>query len=301
MKKHKISLNEPLALNSTASDDYELMDSGNSRKLERFGAYVLDRFEPQAIWKPALTPDRWRQAVASYQLEKGKSSGKWQVFSELPEDWQIRINGLSFKLRVRQSRHIGIFPEQSPSWLWIEEKIKTHGETARVLNLFGYTGAASLFSARAGAQVTHVDASRSAVKWAQANQELNGMGSLPIRWIVDDTLKFVEREKRRGSQYDGIILDPPRFGRGPKGETWKFDDAVRDLLRKCSQILSPNPVFIYLTAYDVLEKPEDLAYWLSEIMRPFAGQIEYGWMVQQEKSAGRKIDQSMFARWYKIK
>jgi 23S rRNA (cytosine1962-C5)-methyltransferase len=301
MKKHKNNLNKPLTISSNAVDDYELIDSGNSRKLERFGAYVLDRFEPQAVWKPALSSDRWQQAAAAYRLEKGKPSGKWQIFSELPEEWQISIKDLSFSLRLRQSRHIGIFPEQSPSWQWIEDKIKAHGETTRVLNLFGYTGAASLFSARAGAQVIHVDASRSAVKWAQANQELNGLGSLPIRWIVDDALKFVEREARRGSQYDAIMLDPPKFGRGPKGETWKFDRSVIDLLQKCFQILSPDPLFIYLTAYDVRERPEDLSFWLSEMMRPFAGQVEYGWLVQQEKSAGRKINQSMFARWYTIK
>lgn len=300
MKKNKATNTKQVFPETNGWEDYELIDSGKSRKLERFGTITLDRFEPQAVWKPALPQGRWQQASASYQLEKGKQAGKWQIFSETPREWQIRFSDLTFQLRLRDSRHIGIFPEQCQSWLWLEEKIKKAGGNPRVLNLFGYTGAATLFAARAGAQVTHVDASRSAVKWAQTNQELNDLSSLPIRWIVDDALKFVQREARRGVQYDGIILDPPKFGRGPKGEIWKFEQTVTNLLQECSQILSPDLLFIYLTAYDIYETPEEIADWLSYLMRLTTGQIEYCWMVQQEKSAGRKINQSMFARWFRI-
>ncbi len=204
---------------------------------------------------------------------------------------------MQFQLQVRDSRHVGIFPEQSPNWLWLEEKIRNAVTQPRIINLFGYTGAASLFALRAGAAVTHVDASRSAEKWGQFNQELSGLKDLPLRWIVDDAFKFVERETRRGLLYDGIILDPPKFGRGPKGEVWKFDKAVPDLLNSCSHILSANPLLICLTAYDVACEPQEIGGWLAEMMRPYNGSLESGWLVQKEKSAGRTIRQSMFARW----
>ena len=288
---------EPIHATTLGWEDYEIIDSGNARKLERFGALKLTRFEPQAIWKPALPQSEWQQADAVFRLEKGQQSGEWQFHQEVPKEWTINLKGLTIQLRIHNSRHVGIFPEQLPGWLWIEEQIRKAPPRPKVLNLFGYTGVASLFASRAGAEVTHVDASRAAVKWAQQNQQLSGLAEKPIRWIVDDVFKFVEREERRGNRYDGILLDPPRFGRGPKGEVWKFEKAVPDLLQACQGILTPQPSFLYLTAYDVQNKPFELFQWVNRALRSYNGKSEFGWTVQQERSAGRKIRQSMFVRW----
>lgn len=288
---------EPLHATTLGWEDYEIIDSGNAQKLERFGALKLTRFEPQAVWKPALPLYEWQNADAVFHLEKGQQSGAWQFHHDAPKEWTINLKGLTIQLRIHTSRHVGIFPEQLPGWLWIEEQIRKATSSPKVLNLFGYTGVASLFAARAGAEVTHVDASRAAVKWGQQNQQLSGLAEKPIRWIVDDAFKFVEREERRGNRYDGILLDPPRFGRGPKGEVWKFEKAVPDLLQACRGILTPEPLFLYLTAYDVDNKPFELFQWVNRALRSYDGKSEFGWTVQQEKSAGRKISQSMFARW----
>ncbi|MDK2981559.1 MAG: rRNA (cytosine1962-C5)-methyltransferase [Chloroflexota bacterium] len=289
---------QPLHATTLGWEDYEILDSGNSRKLERFGSFTLARFEPQAVWKPALPASDWLNADATFQIEKGKQTGRWQTRQDLPQDWTIGLKGLTLELRVRNSRHVGVFPEQLPGWLWLEEQIRQAASPPKVLNLFGYTGVASLFAARAGAEVTHVDASRASVKWAQHNQALSGLDDLPIRWIVDDAFKFVQREARRGNRYDGILLDPPRFGRGPKGEVWKFEQTAQELLQACRGLLVPAPLFVYLTAYDVANPPAELHQWVQEALRGLGGQIDFGWMVQQEKSAGRKINQSMFVRWH---
>jgi 23S rRNA (cytosine1962-C5)-methyltransferase len=276
---------------------YTLLDSGDRRKLEQFGRYRLIRFEPQAAWKPALPPAEWERAHASFTIQKGRSSGQWHCKPGFSREWQIEYEDLCFQLRVQESRHIGLFPEQLPNWLWLRENIAHAESQPRLLNLFGYTGAASLFAVRAGASVTHVDASRSAEKWGQVNQELSGLKEKPLRWIVDDALKFVEREIRRGSLYDGILLDPPRFGRGPRGEVWKFEQAVPNLLAACTSLLTPSPLLVLLTAYDVPAAPQELAGWLADLTQPHHGRLESGWLTQKEKSAGRILPQAMFARW----
>ena len=299
MKNKKYTSFTERSLTTSGWQDYELVDSGNNRKLERFGRYQLSRFEPQAKWKPVLSQQQWLQSDAVFHIGKGASSGNWQVSDKMPAQWQIELAGLTLQLSIQKSRHIGIFPEQYESWQWIETQIKAAKRPIKVLNLFGYTGVATLFAARAGAEVTHVDASRAAVKWARSNQTLSGLKDCPIRWIVDDALKFTEREARRGVQYDAIILDPPKFGRGPKGETWKFDQSVQALLQACNNVLSDAPLFVYLTAYDVNYTPDEIGRWAAEIMRPYKGKTEYGEMIQQEKSAGRKISQSMYVRWFK--
>ena len=288
---------KPVLLDSTAWDAYSLLDSGGHKKLEQFGRYRLERFEPQAAWKPALPPAEWEKAHASFAIQKGKPTGKWHCKPGFPREWQIEYEDLCFQLRVQDSRHVGLFPEQFQNWLWLHKKITQAAPQPRLLNLFGYTGAASLFALRAGASVTHVDASRSAEKWGQINQDLSGLKEKPLRWIVDDALKFVEREIRRGSRYDGILLDPPRFGRGPRGEVWKFERAVPDLLTACASLLTPSPLLILLTAYDVPTGPDELAGWLADLTKPYRGRLECGWLTQKEKSAGRILTQSMFARW----
>lgn len=298
MKKKTVHETKEIAITTSGWKDYELLDSGKSRKLERFGKILLSRFEPQASWKTALPLSHWQQSEADFQITKGSNAGQWKTQSDFSREWQITYKNITFELRVQQSRHIGIFPEQCIGWDWITEKISSADHPIHVLNLFAYTGAATLFAARAGAQVTHVDASRSAVKWGQTNQKLNELDKLPIRWIVDDALKFAQREIRRGVKYDAIILDPPRFGRGPKGETWKFEKSIPDLLTACEDLLSDNPAFIYMTAYDVPCLPQDMAEWLSILTKPYSGQVEYGQLVQKETSAGRMINQAMFARWF---
>jgi 23S rRNA (cytosine1962-C5)-methyltransferase len=287
---------KPLHTTTSGWENYEILDSGHSKKLERFGPVHLVRFEPRALWKPALPPVPWQEAVAEFHIRKGYQTGEWHIQPDIPTEWILALDGLTVQLRIQKSRHIGIFPEQYPGWKWIEERVRSASGSPKILNLFGYTGLATLFAARAGAQVTHVDAARSAVKWAQQNQHLSRLADAPIRWIVDDAFKFVEREGRRGNHYDGILLDPPHFGRGPKGEVWKFDKAVQALLHACCNILAPQPLFLYLTAYDVQQEPAELFQWVKQCMTSFKGQMDYGWMVQQEKSAGRKIEQSMFVR-----
>ena len=205
-----------LIVSSPAWRDYELLDSGNGQKLERFGPHVLIRPEAEAIWKPALADQEWHRAAAVFQPAPEENGGHWQFRKSLPEEWKLTYASLSCLVRLSSSRHVGIFPEQASQWDFIREASLSRPDT-RVLNLFGYTGLATLAAAAGGAQVTHVDASRKAITWARQNQALSGLESRPIRWIVDDALKFVQREARRGAQYDGIILDPPKFGRGPKG------------------------------------------------------------------------------------
>jgi len=201
-------------------EQYELIDSGNGLKLERYGDHVLIRPEPEAIWKPALPSMQWQAAHATFTPGKGEEFGSWNFHKPISDRWEMNFKDLRFWLQLSKSRHIGVFPEQASQWDFINNQIYESKHALKILNLFGYTGIASLSAAQAGAHVTHVDASQKAIHWARENQILSGLGKKPIRWIVDDALKFVRRELRRNNLYDGIILDPPKFGRGPKGEVW---------------------------------------------------------------------------------
>ncbi len=285
-----------VSLSSNGWQDYELRDSGSGQKLERVGHMLLVRHEPQARWKPALDASIWQQAHAVFEMRKGQSSGIWRLRTQVPKQWQIDFHGLQLQMQIGASRHIGIFPEQSPNWLWLEKKIQSAGRPLRMLNLFGYNGLASLLAARNGVHVTHVDASRSAIRWGQLNQSLSAIQQ-HIRWIVDDSLKFSQREVRRGHQYEIIQLDPPRFGRGPNGELWKFEQHLKELLKVCGQLLAPQALCVLMTAYDIEQKPEEIAGWMAGISNNLHGFLQYGWLVQQEKSAGRKINQAMYVRW----
>jgi 23S rRNA (cytosine1962-C5)-methyltransferase len=209
----------------------------------------------------------------------------------------MEYRGLKFWVQTTASRHLGVFPEQASQWDWIEEQIHSAGRPVQVLNLFGYTGLASLAAAKAGAQVTHVDASKKVVTWAHENQKLSGLSETSIRWIVDDALKFVQREGRRGAHYDGLILDPPKFGRGPKGEVWEFYKLLPNLLQACAQILAPRPQFVVLTAYAVKASALTLYYSMEEMMRGKNGSLEAGEVILQEKSGARSVSMAIYTRW----
>jgi 23S rRNA (cytosine1962-C5)-methyltransferase len=277
--------------------DYELLDSGDGLKLERFGAYTFVRPEVQAMWKRALPEREWRAAHAVFQPTAEESGGHWIAQKKIPERWKMTYEDLRFWTMTTPGRHLGVFPEVAAHWDWMADLVKKAERPVSVLNLFGYTGLASLAVAAAGAKVTHVDASKKSVAWARENQELSGLGEKPVRWIVDDALKFVEREGRRGTKYDGILLDPPKFGRGPKGEIWEVYKSLPDLFSACKSILSDRPLFVVTTIYAVRASAVHVGQALEEVMRGFKGEVERGELVTRETSAGRYLSQAVFARW----
>ena len=240
--------------------DYELLDCSGGEKLERWGQYVLRRPDPQAIWQTPKDRD-WDRADAVYRRSES-GGGKW-IKSEVPASWQIREGNLTFQVKLMNFKHTGIFPEQAANWAFIDDVIRHAGRSVRVLNLFAYTGAASLAAAAAGATVCHVDAAKGMVAWAKENAAASDLSDKPIRWIVDDCRKFVEKEIRRGKTYDAIIMDPPSYGRGPTGEVWKLEDSLWDFLQLCCGVLSERPLFVLISSYTTGLSPSVLTY-LSE-------------------------------------
>lgn len=287
-----------------AWDDYQLLDSGSGRKLERFGEITLVRPEPQANWRPALSEKSWSAAHGQFVQPNHSKRGEWRFSRSVPPRWRMRRNNLAFWLEPTPSGHLGVFPDQASHWDWLTSLIESAAPPAplRVLSLFGYTGLASLACAAAGAHVTHVDASRKAIKWARENQTLSQLDDRPIRWLVDDAPAFVAREVRRRHFYDGLVLDPPRFGRGPKGELWKVEEALPGLLRRCRQLLSPRPLFVLLNTYTtVLTRGQTAAEavqlysFLQEMLRDHAATLTAGELVLFD-SNNRAISNSVFAR-----
>jgi len=228
--------------------DYELIDAAGGSKLERWGNIILDRPDPQIIWKEKSAEKVWNRADAKYHRSKS-GGGEWSFNASLPELWQIKYKHLTFNVKPMGFKHTGLFPEQAVNWDFIYESIKKRNENVNVLNLFAYTGGATVAAASAGASVVHVDAAKGMVQWAKENASVSGLMDAPIRYIVDDCIKFVDREIRRGHKYDAIIMDPPSYGRGPKGEIWKFEDELYDLLKKCELLLSDNPLFLIINSY----------------------------------------------------
>ena len=229
-------------------EDYEVLDTGNGEKLERWGDVILQRPDPQTIWPPAA-PEKWRRADAVYHRSE-RGGGSWETRRQLPERWTVRYGDLRFYVRPTGFKHTGLFPEQAANWDWMREKITASGrKDVRVLNLFGYTGGATLACAAAGARVTHVDAAKGMVQWAKENRELCGLPETSCRWIVEDAIRFVQREIRRGNTYDGILMDPPSYGRGPSGEVWKLENELYGLIDTAAQVLSPEPVFFLINSY----------------------------------------------------
>lgn len=297
--------NTPLSgltlLTSPDWKDYELLDSGNGLKLERYGGYRLARPEPEAMWRPALPQKEWDAAHAFFKVTSEENGGHWEYQRELPKRWQVDYKGLKCWVQTTASRHVGIFPEQGRQWDWLDTQIRSAKRPLKVLNLFGYTGMASLAAARAGAQVTHLDASHKVVSWAKENQQLSSLDTASIRWMVDDALKFTQREVRRNVHYDGVILDPPKFGRGPKGEVWEFYKLIPELLEACRQVLKPNPQFVWITAYAVKASAITLYNAVQEKMNEWPGVVSAGELVLQEKSAGRLLSTAVYASWSALK
>ncbi len=287
-----ISLQSP-----TDWQDYELLDSGNGAKLERYGRYCFVRPESQAAWKPALPQKEWDAADAFFQTSGEENGGHWQLRRKIEARWPMAYKGLKFWAQTSASRHLGVFPEQACHWDWAGELIQSAHRPVKVLNLFGYTGLATLAAAQAGANVTHLDASKKVITWARENQELSDLSARPIRWILDDALKFVQREVRRGARYEGLILDPPKFGRGPKGEVWEFFKLLPDLLQECRKLLSPQPLFVVLTAYAVKASALTIYYALDEVLADLGGVTTAGELALAEKSAGRMISTAIYGRW----
>ena len=297
--KSKIKAEKPFIkiLVSDSWLDYELLDSGNGYKLERFGIYKLARPEPEAFWLPKLPELKWKEADATFVITAEENGGHWEFRSQMPKRWMMQYKGIQFWAQITNSRHVGVFPEQSGQWDWIGAQIRASKRQLNVLNLFGYTGIVSLIAARAGARITHLDASKKVINWAKENQQLSDLAEKPIRWLVDDAIKFVEREVRRNNQYDGIILDPPKFGRGPKGEVWEFYDLIPKLLQSCRLILSEKPQFIIMTAYSVKASALTLHNALQEIMIDHRGITTPGEVVLKEKSAERLLSKAVYASW----
>ncbi len=272
--------------------DYALLDSGGQRKLEQFGSTVLIRGEPKAWWRPGRESAEWRRAVA----ESKDAGGKWRMRGEgeAERQWILTYGGLRFEARLTdRSKHVGIFPEQEPHWHWLKERLRKQ-KRPRVLNLFGYTGAASLVAAAAGAEVTHVDASKPALAWARHNQKLSGLGEAPIRWILDDAFKFGAREIRRNRHYDAILLDPPSFGRGPKGEIWKVENQIGLLLENLVRLLSARGLLV-LTLYNLEASSLMLRNLLQDHLR--GGRLQFGELGLREQSSERTLPLSLYARW----
>ncbi len=281
---------------SNPKNTYQLLDSGNFEKLEQVGRYRLIRPSPQAIWQPRR-PKLWRTADAHYRRSRS-GGGSWSFKQKLPEQWHIQYGGLTLKIKLTNFGHLGVFAEQAENWRWIAAQIaKSKRKPVRVLNTFAYTGGSSLAAAQAGAEVAHVDAARGIVSWARENATLSGLDDRPIRWLVDDVGKFVAREIRRGHKYDGIILDPPSFGRGKKGEVWKFENDLPKLLEMCRQILSPTPLFVLLSAHTPGFTPLALENLLGDMMRGFGGTLSHLEMTIPEADGSRRLPSGTMARW----
>lgn len=265
--------------------DYEVIDTSAGEKLERWGKYILLRPDPQVIWNTPKTNPNWKKINAHYHRSQ-KGGGEWEFF-DLPEQWAIHYNDLTFHLKPFSFKHTGLFPEQAANWDWFSALIReevsnrkarfgsTNYEPVKVLNLFAYTGGATCAAAKAGASVTHVDASKGMVTWAKENAAASGLSDAPIRWLVDDCVKFVEREIRRGNHYDAIIMDPPSYGRGPKGEIWKIEEKIHSFIALCQQILTEKPLFFLVNSYTTGLAPAVLTYMIStEIVSKHGGHVE---------------------------
>jgi 23S rRNA (cytosine1962-C5)-methyltransferase len=281
--------------------DYALVDSGNGRKLERFGRFTVDRPEPQAMWQPALEPGVWLRADAVFKSasdEEDGEAGRWRKDTPMPETWPLRVLGATVLCRLTSFRHLGAFPEQLPHWEWMCDWLQgLRGETPRVLNLFAYTGAASLIAARAGAEVTHVDASKRAIAWAKQNQAVSKLDEAPIRWILDDARKFVAREVRRGKTYHLILIDPPKFGRGPAGEVWDVFQHLAPLLRDCAALLSARRSALVLTTYAIRASALATDALVRECLVGREGTTESGELAVIEEAGGRLLPTSLYTRW----
>ncbi|MGN0505098.1 MAG: class I SAM-dependent methyltransferase [Lachnospiraceae bacterium] len=283
--------------------EYEVLDASDGEKLERWGSYVLLRPDPQVIWKTKKEIAEWRQLNAHYH-RSSKGGGDWEFF-DLPKQWDIHYKELTFHLQPFSFKHTGLFPEQAVNWDWFGGKIKAAkreqpDREIKVLNLFAYTGGATVAAAKAGAAVTHVDASKGMVTWAKENAVSSGLAEAPIRYIVDDCVKFVEREIRRGNLYDAVIMDPPSYGRGPKGEIWKIEEGIHDFVKLCTQVLKPDPLFFLINSYTTGLQPAVLSYLLGlELQKKFGGTVCSDEIGLPVKRSGLVLPCGASGRWQK--
>jgi 23S rRNA (cytosine1962-C5)-methyltransferase len=277
-------------LTTAQERDYELLDSGYGEKLERFGTVIVARPDPQALWEKKRPQSEWQKADAYF-------TNAWKFNKEIAKQWEISFASLKFLIKPSTFKHVGIFPEQKSNWQWVQDILKQQKTTRpKVLNLFGYTGGATLAAAQAGAEVVHVDGSKTALTWARENAELSKLADKPIRWILDDVREFVRREIRRGEKYDGIIMDPPAFGRGPKGTVWKIEHDFLSLLHDAKQLFSTQPLFFLINGY--ASGYSALAYKnILNTLLTWPGQTEVGELTIEEKSGQRLLPAGIFARW----
>lgn len=292
-----------LTLTTMPNPDYAVLDSGNGEKLERYGDLIIRRPEGQAIWRPQLPQEEWGKADAIFTGDTDEEGqGRWRYPKEpLAETWPLAFDGLAFWGRFTSFRHTGVFPEQAAHWLAMQKAIthaqENYGRPIRMLNLFGYTGLASLVASRAGAEVTHVDASKKAIGWARENQEVAGLSDHPIRWICDDAVKFCAREERRGNTYDLILLDPPAYGRGPKGEVWHLFENLPHMLDLVRALQSDRPLMTVLTAYAIRASHFAIHELMQEVFAGMDGQMESGELVLPHENSKRVLSTSMFSRF----
>lgn len=278
--------------------DYEVLDTSSGEKLERWGDYLLVRPDPQVIWNTPRKNPGWKKKNGHYH-RSSKGGGEWEFFN-LPEEWSIHYRELTFRLKPFSFKHTGLFPEQATNWDWFGNLIANAGRPVKVLNLFAYTGGATLSAAKAGAAVTHVDASKGMVTWAKENAAASGLSDAPIRWLVDDCVKFVEREIRRGNHYDGIIMDPPSYGRGPKGEIWKIEESIYSFIELTTQILSDDPLFFLINSYTTGLQPAVLNYMMQTAITPkFGGHTEASEIGLPVTDSGLVLPCGASGRWSK--
>lgn len=276
--------------------DYALLDSGDGRKLERFGKVTVNRPDPQALWTPQTPVAEWR-ADAEFSSKEDEDKGRWQFpGAPPPDEWEMAWREIRLKARCASFRHMGVFPEHSVHWSWVGDRIRSAGRPVRLLNVFGYTGMMTLAAAAAGAEVVHVDASPKAIAQARENQELSGLGDAPVRWICDDAMKFLEREVRRERTYDAIIFDPPKYGRGPKNEFWRFEEDFGRLLEVVRALMSDNPLCVVATVYAVRLSYVAVAQALAGAMDGLGGQMECGEMAIREQGRGNLLPTGLYAR-----
>jgi len=296
-------MNNPTILITEPSADYALLDSGDGEKLERFGQYLLSRPDPQALWPKRLPETEWKKAHARFSRD-GKQ-GDWSLKPGIPERWPIVMGELKFWIKPTPFKHVGLFPEQAPNWKWLGEQVQGvssgagGGDDVEILNLFGYTGAATLACAAAGAKVVHVDGSKAAIAWARENAELSGLDKKPVRWILDDARAFVRREVKRGRLYDGIIMDPPAFGHGPDNEVWTIEEHFLPLLEDCKKLLKPQPLFFLINGYAAGYSPLAYENNLLPLTDTYGGSVEMGELAIAETETARKrlLPAGIFGRW----
>lgn len=277
--------------------DYEVIDTSCGEKLERWGRYILLRPDPQVIWKTEKTVPEWNRLNGHYH-RSSKGGGEWEFF-KLPEEWTISYRELNFRLKPFSFKHTGLFPEQAVNWDWCSERIREAGHPVKVLNLFAYTGGATLAAASAGASVTHVDASKGMVTWAKENAAASHLEDAPVRWLVDDCVKFVEREIRRGNKYDGIIMDPPSYGRGPKGEIWKIEESIYPFVELAAQLLSDDALFFLINSYTTGLQPAVLSYMLSTVIqKKRGGEVQSSEIGLPVSSNGLVLPCGATGRWF---